>query len=212
MNPTKLSSRAADKNGDPMPSRPKILVFAGSAREGSLNKKLARIAAACVNDGGGEATFLDLRDYPIPLYDGDLEAREAFPPFAGKLREMFIRHQGLLIASPENNSSVSALTKNTIDWLSRDTEGRSGLEPYRSKVAALMGASPGGFGALSGLGHLRQILTKLGVLVIPEQVTLSLADEAFNHDGSLVDERQLKAVAKVAKRLVEVTARMTVQG
>jgi NAD(P)H-dependent FMN reductase len=125
-----------------------------------------------------------------------------------KLRELFLAHHGLLIASPENNGSLSALTKNTIDWLSREYQGRSGLEPYRGKVAAIVGASPGGFGALSGLAHLRQILTKLTVLVIPGQVTLSHADEAFNDDGSFKDDRNLKAVAAVAQRLVEVTARL----
>jgi len=191
-----------------MTSRPRILVFAGSARTDSLNKKLARIAATCVGDAGGEVTFVDLRDFPIPLYDGDLETREGMPPFAVKLRELFLAHHGLLVASPENNGSVAALTKNTIDWLSRDYQGRSGLEPYRGKVAAIMGASPGGFGAISGLAHLRQILTKLTVFVIPDQVTLSHADNAFNDDGSLREARQQGLVAAVAKRLVEVTARM----
>jgi chromate reductase, NAD(P)H dehydrogenase (quinone) len=192
-----------------MTSKPKILVFAGSAREGSLNKKLARIAARCVTEAGGEVTFVDLRDYPIPLYDGDLESREGMPPFAVKLRELFLAHQGLLVVSPENNGSVTALLKNTIDWLSREYQGRSGFEPYRGKVAAIMGASPGGFGAISSLSNLRPILTKLTVLVIPEQVTLSKADQAFKDDGSFVDERNLKSVAAVAKRLVETTTKMT---
>lgn len=191
-----------------MPSPPKILVFAGSAREASLNKKLARIAAGCVTEAGGEVTYVDLRDFPIPLYDGDLEAREGMPPFAVKLRDLFLTHQGLLIASPENNGSVTALLKNTIDWLSREYKGRSGLEPYRGKVAAIMGASPGGFGAISSLAYLRPILTKLTVHVIPEQATISRADQAFKEDGSFVDERNLKAVAGVAKRLVETTARL----
>lgn len=192
-----------------MTVKPKILVFAGSAREGSLNKKLARVAARCLSDAGGDVTFVDLRDYPIPIYDGDLESREGMPPFAVKLRELFLAHQGLLIASPENNGSVTALLKNTIDWLSRDFEGRSGLEPFRGKVAAIMGASPGAFGAISSLGNLRPILSKLAVLVIPDQVTLPRADQAFREDGSFVDERHLKSVAAVAKRLVDVTARIS---
>jgi NAD(P)H-dependent FMN reductase len=191
-----------------MATRPKILVFAGSAREGSLNKKLARIAAGCVREAGGEATFVDLRDYPIPLYDFDLEEREGMPAFAVKLRELFLSHQGLLIASPENNSSVTALLKNTIDWLSRDYQGHSGFEPYRGKVAAIMGASPGGFGAISSLGSLRPILARLMVQVIPEQVTLSQAGQAFKEDGSFVEERNLKAVAAVARRLVEMTSKL----
>jgi NAD(P)H-dependent FMN reductase len=191
-----------------MATQPKILVFAGSAREGSLNKKLARVAARCLSEAGADVTFVDLRDYPIPIYDGDLEGREGMPPFAVKLRELFLAHQSLLIASPENNGSVSALLKNTIDWLSREFEGRSGLEPFRGKVAAIMGASPGNFGAISSLGSLRPILSKLTVLVIPDQVTLGKADQAFKEDGSFVDERHLKSVAAVAKRLVETTMKM----
>lgn len=194
-----------------MSAKPKILVFAGSAREGSLNKKLARVAAHCLSEAGAEVTLVDLRDYPIPIYDGDLESREGMPPFAVKLRELFLVHQGLLIASPENNGSVTALLKNTIDWLSRELEGRSGLEPFRGKVAAIMGASPGAFGAISSLASLRPILSKLTVLVIPDQVTLARADQAFKEDGSFIDERQLKSVAAVAKRLVETTTKMSAQ-
>ena len=194
-----------------MSAKPKILVFAGSAREGSLNKKLARVAAHCLSEAGAEVTLVDLRDYPIPIYDGDLESREGMPPFAVKLRELFLAHQGLLIASPENNGSVTALLKNTIDWLSREFEGRSGLEPFRGKVAAIMGASPGAFGAISSLASLRPILSKLTVLVIPDQVTLARADQAFKEDGSFIDERQLKSVAAVAKRLVETTTKMSAQ-
>jgi chromate reductase len=194
-----------------MSAKPKILVFAGSAREGSLNKKLARVAAHCLSEAGAEVTLVDLRDYPIPIYDGDLESREGMPPFAVKLRELFLAHQGLLIASPENNGSVTALLKNTIDWLSRELEGRSGLEPFRGKVAAIMGASPGAFGAISSLASLRPILSKLTVLVIPDQVTLARADQAFKEDGSFIDERQLKSVAAVAKRLVETTTNMSAQ-
>lgn len=192
-----------------MTARPRILVFAGSAREGSLNKKLARIAATCVTNAGGDATYIDLRDFPIPLYDGDLEEKDGMPPFAVKLRDLFLSHQGLLIASPENNGSVSALLKNTIDWLSREYQGRSGLEPYKGKVAAIMGASPGNFGAVLSLQHLRPILSKLTVTVIPEQVTVAKADQAFKDDGSFVEERNLKAVAAAAKRLVEVTTKLS---
>ncbi len=191
-----------------MTPTPRILVFAGSAREASLNKKLARVAAKVIGENGGEATLIDLRDFPMPIYEGDLEAREGMPPMARKLRELFVAHPGLLIVSPENNGSIPSLLKNTIDWLSRDTDGRSGLEPFRGKVAAIMGASPGAFGAISGLSSLRPILSRLTVLVIPDQVTLPKADQAFKEDGSFVDERHLKSVTAVAKRLVEVTARM----
>ena len=188
---------------------PKILVFAGSAREGSLNKKLARLAAKAVNENGGEATLIDLGDYPLPIYDGDLEEKEGMPPAAKRLRGLFVSHPAFLIVSPENNGSMSSLLKNTIDWLSRDTEGRSGLEPYQGKVAALMAASPGAFGGVIGLTHLRMSLSRLLVHVIPDQFPLPKADQAFAEDGSLTQAWAQKSVQTVAKKLIETTTRMT---
>src|SRR4051812_41836968 len=127
----------------------RVLCFAGSARRDSLNKKLARVAAEAARAAGAEVTFVDLDSYPIPLYHGDLEAAEGMPPHAMRLRELFLSHDALLIASPENNGSVSALLKNTIDWLSRDIgDGagvNSGFAPYHGKTAALLAASPGAF-------------------------------------------------------------------
>jgi chromate reductase len=186
----------------------RILVFAGSARSGSLNKKLAGVAAAAVRAAGAEATLIDLADYPMPLYDGDLEAREGVPAGARKLKDLFIAHQGLLIASPENNASVSALLKNTLDWISRQDGSESGLIPYRGKVAALAGASPGALGGLRGLTHLRAILQTLNVLVLSEQVALGRAHEAFDEDGSLKDAKQQAALAALAKKLTDVCARL----
>ena len=192
-----------------MPDQPRILVFAGSAREASLNKKLARVAAKVVNEQGGEATFIDLRDYPMPIYEGDLEEREGMPEGARRLRELFVSHPAFLIVSPENNGSIPSLLKNAIDWLSRDTDGKSGLEPYRGKIVALMAASPGAFGGVMALGHLRQSLTKLFAHVIPEQFPLPKADQAFGEDGSLTQAWQQKSVLNVVRQLIETTKRMT---
>ena len=186
----------------------RILVFAGSARTGSLNKKLARVAAAAVRTAGAEATLIDLADYPMPLYDGDLEAREGVPASARKLKDLFIANQGLLIVSPENNASVSALLKNTLDWISRQDGNESGLIPYQGKVAALAAASPGALGGLRGLTHLRAILQTLTVLVLSEQVALGRAHEAFNEEGSLKDAKQQAALAALAKKLTIVCARL----
>lgn len=186
----------------------RILVFAGSARSGSLNKKLARVAAAAVRAAGAAPTLIDLADYPMPLYDGDLEAREGVPASARKLKDLFTAHQGLLIVSPENNASVSALLKNTLDWISRQDGGESGLVPYQGKVAALAGASPGALGGLRGLTHLRAILQTLNVLVLPEQVALGRAHEAFNKDGSLKDAKQQAALAAMTKKLADTCARL----
>jgi len=191
-----------------MTGKPKILVFAGSAREASLNKKLARVAAKAINENGGEATFIDLRDFPMPIYEGDLETREGMPPAARKLRELFVSHPGFLIVSPENNGTVPSLLKNAIDWLSRDVDGKSGLEPYRGKVIGLMAASPGAFGGVVCLTHLRYTLSKLLAHVIPDQFPLPKADQAFAEDGSLTQAWQQKSVLAVVQKLVETTSRL----
>ena len=192
--------------------KPRILAFAGSARRDSLNKKLVAIAAQAAREAGGEVTLIDLDDYPMPVYHGDLEAAEGLPEHARRLRELFMRHDGLLIASPENNSSVSSLLKNAIDWLSRsigDGHGaNSGLAPYRGKVAAIMAASPSPFGGTRGLPHLRQILASLGVTVVPSQLALQHANRAFEDDGRLKDAKVLEQVAKLAAALVDMTAKL----
>jgi chromate reductase, NAD(P)H dehydrogenase (quinone) len=190
----------------------RILVFAGSARRDSLNKKLARAATAFAQEAGAQASFIDLDDYPIPLYHGDLEAASGMPEHAQRLRDLFLAHDALLIASPENNSSVSALLKNTIDWLSRDIgAGRgadSGLAPWKGKVAGLLAASPGAFGGVRALPHLRQILSALGVLVMPAQVVVPRAHEAFGPEGALADERVAKSVRALAEAVVRASGRL----
>src|SRR5262249_29719722 len=102
---------------------PRILAFAGSTRRDSFNKKLAGIAADGARAAGAEVTFIDLRDYPLPLYDGDLEAEKGLPEQAQRLKKLFLDHDGLLISSPEYNSSISGVLKNTIDWVSRPVPG-----------------------------------------------------------------------------------------
>jgi NAD(P)H-dependent FMN reductase len=183
----------------------RVLVFSGSARRESLNKKLARVAAEAARAAGAEVTLADLDDYPFPVYHGDLEAAEGMPANARKLREIFLAHGALLIASPENNTSVSSLLKNVLDWLSRgigDGKGaNSGLAPFRGKVAGIMTATPGPYGGVRGLPHLRQILSNLGVTVLPSQVQLARADHAFDPSGKLLDEKALQAVQALAQAL-----------
>lgn len=190
----------------------RILVFSGSARKASLNKKLARVAAEAARAAGGEVTLIDLDDYPMPVYHGDLEASEGMPENARKLRALFLEHDALLIASPENNQSITALLKNVIDWLSRDIgDGKgvnNGLAPYRGKVAGLMNATPGPYGGVRHLYHLRQVLSGLQMIVLPNQVQLAHADEAFGPDGALVDERMVRAVNTLAKALVEMAGKL----
>lgn len=187
-----------------MSTTPKILAFAGSARAGSLNKKLVNAAAQAARDAGAEVTVLDLKDYPLPIYDGDLEEAGGLPENARKLKDLFRAHQGLLIASPEYNSSITALLKNTLDWVSRtENDDEPPLAAYKGKAAALLAASPGALGGLRGLVHLRAILGNIGVIVLPEQTAVGRAHEALavNEAGRLADERVARQVATVAGAL-----------
>lgn len=177
-----------------MTSQPRILAFAGSARRDSFNRKLVRIAAEGARTAGAEVTVLDLGDFPLPLFNQDLEASDGQPPQATELKQIMAAHDGLLIASPEYNSSIAPLLKNTIDWVSRPTEGEPMLAVYRGKVAGLMSASPGRLGGLRGLVHLRSILSNIGMLVIPDQVAVSEAGSAFDDDGNLIDAKRQASI------------------
>ncbi len=191
-----------------MSSNPTILAFAGSTRQDSFNKKLVQIAAQGASHAGADVTYLDLRDLPLPLFDEDLEAREGIPLNAKKLKELMIAHQGFLIASPEYNSSISAVLKNTIDWASRPQPGEAPLACFKGKVAVLMSASPGALGGLRGLVHIRSILDNLSMIVLPEQRAIGNAYSAFTPEGNLQDADQQSAVEQLGARLVEVVAKL----
>ncbi len=187
---------------------PKILALAGSLRKDSFTKKLIRIAADAARAAGADVTIIDLADYRMPIYDGDLEAAEGLPENAKKLKQIFKDHQGLLIASPEYNSSVTAVLKNTIDWVSRPVPGEPDLAPFLGKVAAIMSASPGALGGLRGLVHLRSILGNIKVLVLPEQIAINTAHQAFDDNGKLKDPKQMAQVKSIAERLVHVVGKV----
>ncbi len=190
-----------------MPST-KILAFAGSTRKDSYNKMMVQAAAQGARDAGAEVTYVDLRDYPLPLFDQDLEAAGGLPENARKLKELFIANQGFLIASPEYNSSISAVLKNTIDWISRPQPNERPLIAFTGKVATLMSASPGALGGLRGLVHVRSILGCMGVIVLPGQVAIVKAHEAFNADGSMKDEKQLASVKDLGKNLAAAVGKL----
>lgn len=184
-------------------STPKILAFAGSTRTGSYNKKLIRLAADAARAAGAEVTLIDLRDFPMPLFDGDLEDAEGLPENAKKLKALFREHDALLISAPEYNSSITGVLKNTIDWVSRtETDDEPALVAYRGKAAALLSASPGALGGLRGLVTVRSILGNIGVMVLPDQVSIPKAHEAFDDQGALKEERLAKQVRGVAESLV----------
>lgn len=167
----------------------RILAFAGSTRAASLNKRLRAAASALAREAGFEVTELDLVDYPMPVYDGDLEARDGLPEGARRLKALMIEHPAFLIASPEYNSSVPGGLKNAIDWVSRADPGEKPgtLPAFRRKRVALLAASPGRLGGLRGLGHLREIFSNLGAVVVPGMVAVGGAAEAFTADGALKD-------------------------
>ena len=191
-----------------MSHTPKILAFAGSARKESFNKRLVQIAATGARAAGAEVTNLDLRDLPIPLYDQDLEAEQGIPANVMKLKELMKASQGLLIASPEYNSSITPLLKNTIDWASRPAGDEPSLACFVGKVAGIMSASPGALGGLRGLIHLRSILGNIKVIVLPDQLAVTKAFEAFNPDGTLKDANQQNAIERIGARVANVTAKL----
>jgi chromate reductase, NAD(P)H dehydrogenase (quinone) len=189
----------------------RLLFFAGSVREGSYNKKLARLAQHIASANGIDAVFVDLRDYPMPLYDGDLEAKEGPPTKARELNALFGEYQGIFIANPEYNSSITPLLKNTIDWLSRVKDGEmSGPATFKSRVFAISGASPGYYGAMRSLLTLRQVLViGLGASVIPQQLAVPRANDAFDEAGHLKDEGQQDMLKGVVEALAVAARKFT---
>jgi NAD(P)H-dependent FMN reductase len=187
-----------------MSGKVRVLAFAGSARKDSWNKKLVGIAAKGAEAAGADVTLIDFRDYPMPLYDGDLEAAEGIPEHGQRFKLLMIEHDGFLISSPEYNSSITPLLKNSIDWASRSSGAKEPpLVAFQGKVAALMSASPGGLGGLRGLVHLRSILGNIGVLVMPGQVAVPRAQDACAADGiGLKDPAQHASIEKLGADLV----------
>ncbi|MFC0102382.1 NADPH-dependent FMN reductase [Sphingopyxis terrae] len=186
---------------------PKIAVVVGSTREGSFNRALGRLSIRALEAQGAEVTDVDLAGYDLPLYSAAIESG-AFPADAERLKRVFAAQDGLLFVSPEYNGSVSPLLKNAIDWASRPTgdEGLVALVAYRGKAAAIMSASVSPFGGLRGLIHLRQILSTVQALVIPEQVLIPNAHAAFDESGALKDALPASLVDMTAMRLAKVAA------
>jgi chromate reductase, NAD(P)H dehydrogenase (quinone) len=187
---------------------PRILAFAGSGRKKSWNKCLVRIAATGAREAGAEVTLIDLDAYPLPLFNEDEETERGLPPQGRAIKDLMLSHQGFLISSPEYNSSITALLKNTIDWASRPVAGEAPLACFSGKAALLMSASPGALGGLRGLVHVRAILGNLGMLVLPSTISISKAHEAFADDGSLKDPQQQGRVAKLGAELATFVAKM----
>jgi chromate reductase len=190
---------------------PKILVFPGSLRSGSHNVRLAALVVKELVLAEADVTRISLTDYPLPLYDGDLEAKSGPPQNAVQLKRMLAAHHGVFIVTPEYNASVPPLVKNTIDWISRVRErGEAPLAAFKHRAFALGAASPGPFGGMRALLALRQVLEiGCGALVIPEQVTVPRAEAAFDDMDNLKDENLTASLKTAVRALIDAAERMT---
>ncbi len=186
-----------------------VLAFAGSLRRDSWNKKLVRAAAAGATNAGANVTLIDVADYPLPVYDGDLEASDGLPENAKKLKALFGQNDALLIASPEYNASITAALKNAIDWVSRPDGDEPPLASFAGKTAALIATSPGGLGGLRGLVHARAILSSIRVLVIPDQIAVAKAHEAFDESGQLKDAKMRARVEAIGAALAATAQKLS---
>jgi chromate reductase, NAD(P)H dehydrogenase (quinone) len=187
----------------------KILVIPGSLRSGSHNAKLAAAAAHEFAQAGAEVTRISLGDFPLPIYDGDLQGKSGVPKNAINLKRMMSAHHGVLIVTPEYNASVPALVKNTIDWVSRvqDTNEARG-EVFRERAFAIAAASENRLGGTRSLGALRLILTACQATVIPNQLALSFAGLAYDDMDRLKHPADIEALAALVRQLIEVSQRM----
>lgn len=187
----------------------KLLAFAGSTRNGSLNQALLDLAVKEARARGAEVTAIRLKDFALPIYDGDMEV-EAFPQAARDLKALFRAHHGFLIATPEYNGGVSGVLKNAIDWASRPTDGENlvALSAFRGKVAGLMAASISPFGGLRGITHMRQILGTIQTMVATEQVLIPFAQNAFDETGALKEALPAQLLGGLAARVIELAERL----
>ena len=180
---------------------PKIIAFSGSSRDKSWNKKLVTIAGNGARSAGAEVTSIDLADFPMPLYNGDIEEKQGLPSAAQEIKSLMTKCDGFLIASPEYNGGYSALLKNAIDWISRPVAGEERLRAFAGKKAVIMSASPGALGGVRGLTQLRQILTNIQMIVLPDQASIPGAHNAFKDDGALSEESQHQRIFDLGVKL-----------
>ena len=188
---------------------PKILVIPGSLRSGSHNVKLAMAAAYEFAQAGVDVTRISLGDYPLPIYDGDLQAKSGVPKNAVNLKRMMGAHHGVVIVTPEYNSSIPALVKNTIDWITRVQDPHESRgQIFREKPFAIAAASQGRLGGTRALAALRLILSACHATVVPSQLALSFADQAYDDMDRLKKEADIEALKALVTQLIEVSQRM----
>src|SRR4051812_5163822 len=189
----------------------KLLVFAGSTRQNSWNRKLANVVAGMARSVGAEVTHLELADFDVPLYNADLEARGT-PVDVMRLKQIGYDHPAWIICAPEYNASYPALLKNTLDWISSpvksDPAWTDGFKSSRGKVVGMLSASPGALGGLRSQSHLAPLLLNLHCWVAPSNYALSRAADAFDAEGHLVEERARKNVRTVIDQVLWAAERL----
>jgi chromate reductase len=194
-----------------MPTPPKLLIFAGSTRLASFNRKLAKAAADLARASGAEVTHIELADFDIPMYNADLEAKGT-PADVMKLKQILFDHPAWIICSPEYNGSYTALLKNTIDWVSSPVKGdpawQEGFKSFSGKVVGILSASPGGLGGLRSHSHLVPLLLNAQCWVAPKAFALGRAGDAFDADGKLLDAGHLKNVQAVIDQVLFASQRL----
>lgn len=188
-------------------SQVNILAFAGSVRKESWNRKVLGLAVQGARDAGANVTLVDLADYPMPIYDADWHKLNGVPESMLRLREKMRQANGLLIASPEYNSSITPLLKNTIDWLSQPVDGVSGNAPFTDKIGAVIGASDGGFGTIRALPHVSYILSNLGVFMLPV-VAVPGVSKLFDTEGRMTNERSRNTVMGLGAKLARMIEKL----
>ena len=189
----------------------KLLIFAGSTRQASLNRKLAHVAAQMARASGAEVTHIELADFDIPMYNADLEARGT-PADVMKLKQLMFEHPAWIICSPEYNGSYTALLKNTIDWISSPVKGdpawQEGFKSFSGKVVGMLSASPGALGGLRSQSHLAPLLLNAQCWVAPKAFALGRAGDAFDAEGTLVNPAHVKSVQAVIDQVLDASRRL----
>ncbi len=192
-----------------MTNKLKILAFAGSLRQHSFNKRVLKIAIHGAKKAGAEVTYIDLKDFPISIYNADDQEQNGFSEHTLRLQGLLSSHDGLLIATPSYNGSLPAALKNVIDWTSRPNEQYQKEDIFPGKVAAIMSASPGSLGGVRALAHLRDVLTSVKVQVLPTEVAVPFVNDHFDGiGGEMLDDQMRKSLESLGASVVEMLGRL----